>query len=271
MYGKPDYVVHSTTNVTKAVRNQIPGCFDECVIVDKYYGDIEIDASSMYDIINGDKLKNKLFNAISYDSYKLKKGMMFSASRYNNTVFYFHDLGNKILIFSIYSYLDNPFNTHFVRNNTKPINNIYDLKGVDISCFYPTYLGSRNYEFISEDKMIYRHKDLVNGDISKKVIENCFKAISKNIVVDKVDISKSNDDKYICDVHLHMTKVSIENVDISEIMAHYHANTYFIKDEKLYVIDEKIVKLKMFKLLKNNIINEVCGDYHHFLGKKLVI
>lgn len=271
MRSKPEYVVHSTTNVVKSIQNEsVIGSFDKCVIVDKYYGDIEIDRLSMYDIINGDKLKNKLFNAVSYDSYKLKKGMMFSASRYNSTVFYFHDLGGKILIFSKYSYINNPFDVHFVEKNTKHIKNVYDLKGVDISCFYPTYLGSINYEFISEDKMIYHHKDLVDGDISKKVIENCFKAISKNIVVDKVDISESKD-KYICSVHLHMTKVSIENVDISEIMAHYHANTYFIKDEKLYVIDEKNVKLKMFKLLKNNIINEACDDYRHFLGKKLVI
>ena len=267
---KRTIIVHSTVDIYQ--KNDMGG-FEKCVIVNKKYDDIVLDFYNMRDIINLDVIKCKLFNAKFYCEYKLKRGMEFGVLRVNeSTTIYYHDLGNdNILLISGWGYYKGRMDKYFVEKPKEPIKISYDLQHIVLNLLNP---DNSSWSFLSENKVVYSCKSYING-VDKECIQNYLNFISKDIIVDNVEISNintnsRNDNPYWYNISISLKKYTFKTINLSEILKYYNTDIYLIKDNRLFVIIATEIQpnVKIYHLTENNILSK--GPNNNFIGKKLI-
>jgi hypothetical protein len=267
------YSVIENVTVFRKNNTDEKGCFDDCIIVNSSFDGVDISTFDISDILKGDKLKSKLFEAEKLSEYALKKGMIFTGHRItNSTVIYRHQLKNgKILCFSDYAYVTSVFMNNLVRTDLK-ISSLFDLKDTHITCFND-YKG--RIEYISHNKAVYAVR-ANKRDIKLSYVQKYFKAISKNIIVDsftieKADSNSSRNNDVIYKISLQYSKSNPIKIKLSELLAKYKTDIYHQKDNTLYIICDFQLGPKAHKLMTDNNIIYYCNDYNRseIIGKEI--
>lgn len=285
---KGELVVFQNTTVVKETNPEKSGQFEKCVVMNNSYDDTIANGRDIFEVLRGDKLKTKIFEAKFWDGYNLKKGMQFN--KYENHTenqawsVYYHDLGDgRLVAFLKYTWSSDTFSKHFVKVEDE-VSSAYDLKYVDITCHSGVKVFQPHWEIKSKNKAMWTCR-VTSNEMNKDTVQKYLKSFSKNIIVDSIDYTVNNSGmhSYACrdfnlydlTINVSVDKVKTETISISEVMAKTYSNKYFADDNKIYLISENSLNPSVIIFyLKDGLADKINSKYNSdgndILGKKII-
>ena len=254
------------------------------------YDDTTANSMDILEVLRGDKLKIKIFEAKFWDGYNLKKGMQFDKFERHTenqawTVYYHNLKDGKILAFLKYTWSSDTFSKHFAKSIEEEVKTAYDLRKIDINCHGGVKVFQPRWEIKSKNKAVWTCR-VSSNDMNKSTVQKYLNNFSKNITVDSIDYKVNNSgmhgfttkffNLYDLTINVSILKIKTETISLQKVIEEIGSNKYFVDGDKIYLISEgeHIDPSVIIVHIEDGLINKIDARYSYYgdkiLGKKII-